>query len=1661
MTEHDRNGQLAANTHLTTENHAKNVAGAIRVRGKSAKNKAKSQKQTQANPEPLSASSSQDVKEANAAISLISVLEALAAMSPKAKIASTATDTPTSQTTQKLASRSASSSPEPFDDDFILGTGGSGTTVGTPNDDDMLSAEEDEERWCDDGSDNSVTPPSGRAADALPSVKQSNEEIQVQVEYWGKTLADAPVLLDLPTDHPRPPQQSFAGSRLPIQFGTSLTEPLRKLAKEYKVDSSTIMLAAWSIFLSRLSGQEDIVIGINNTVSNQVGHEEHHDKTFPLRIDLSGNPSGTQLLERVRQATVTAEAYQGLSLAKIIEVATPTINKSFAPLFQAAFHWPKQKWQPSSLEATQAPSDPIRVHVDLELHLHGIGKEIVGELRFAKALFNVDSIKRYVGYLKAILSSFTKDAAGPVATIDILSSSEKSLLLDSWNETSATYPDHLCIHQLFEHQVGLTPQATALVYGDKELSYSNLDTKANQLAHLLIELGVRPDTPVAICVDRSPAMVISVLAVLKAGGAYVPLDPSYPVERLSGILDDAMPALLLADMTGRITLEGAGLTHLVIIDPNDQLSSPSTRPQVSGLTSRHLAYIIYTSGSTGKPKGVMVEHRGVTSLISSRPAYYGVSPSSRVLQFTSLSFDVSVSELFMALCSGASLYLLEDHFRLDQRELWGFLARHSITHVTATPSLLQNCTSLTPMTTPVTFITGGEVLSAALLRELKTLVPEGSVFSEYGPTEATIAATAFKCTLDSNGDVMPIGRPLSNKRIYILDQYRQPVPLGAVGEIYIGGVGVARGYLNKPGLTAQVFVDDPFSEDAKAQMYKTGDLARYLPDGNIFFIGRVDHQVKIRGFRIELGEIEARLADYPLVQAAVVVALGEGSNKRLVAYVVAEPDDQLINTLRSYLASSLPDHMVPAAFVRLDVLPLSPNGKVDRRALPAPGADAFASSAYEPPQGETETILAHIWTELLHLDRVSRSDNFFALGGHSLQVVGMLERLRRRGLTASVSAVYSSPVLSDLAQATGKHVEAVIPSNLITLQTTKLSPELLPLINLTQNDIDQIIDQTPDGLENIQDIYALSPLQDGILFHHLLATEGDPYLRSTQMAFESRDLLDRYLQAFQTVVNRHDILRTAFAWKSISTPAQVVWRQAPLHIREVWLDPASGPTLEQLNKRFHPSHYRIDLTQAPLSQFIIAQEINGRWLLLQLMHHLIGDHTAAEMMNQEIERILQGQEHTLSAPQPFRNLVALAHKGLDQDSHEQFFKEMLADIEEPAFPFGMSEVDHNGAEIVESHQILPQDLNDRLRLQAKQLGVGLASLCHVALAQVIARASGQDRVVFGTVVAGGTQADDQDNRVMGFAINTLPFRCDVESDSVRESVKKAHKRLAELLDHEHASLSVAQRCSGVASGTPLFSVLLNFLHSAISQKGNSKSSEMEFVSEEEQVHYKGIELIGGQERTNYPFTVTVEDFGTAIGLTALIIQPIDPVRVGGYIRQALESLVDALERTPDNLTCELDVLPQEERELLLRTWNPVAADFPRHQTIHGMLEDQVKRTPDAIAVVYDGQEITYSDLNTRANRLSHRLIELGVKPDTLVAICVERSPTMVIAASAVLKAGGAYVPLDPTYPRDRLVGILEDAKPAILLADTIGHDTLWGAGVQPGEQRGKVADGHM
>ena len=1210
-----------------------------------------------------------------------------------------------------------------------------------------------------------------------------------------------------------------------------------------------------------------------------------------------------------------------------------------------------------------------------------------------------------------------------------------------FNNTAAPYPSTRLFHELFEEQVELRPDTEAVVYEGESLTYADLNAWANRLARILRAHGAAPEQLVAVCAERSTEMVVALLAVLKSGAAYVPLDPNYPEDRLARMLEASAPRVLLVQRRLRHRLPP--VTAAVVELDGDMEAIRRENPANLNaadidLHPDNLAYAIYTSGSTGVPKGVMVAHRNMLYFWSAleQRVFRNHPNSQRISWNAAFSFDASV-QILVQLLAGRTLCILPEAVRADAQATLEFITRNRLQAFDCTPSQLPPLLAVGLMKAdqyPKVVLVGGEEIGRELwsaLQKSSTLV----FYNVYGPTECTVECTI--ATINDSPDGRSrrgpnIGGPIENARIHILDaQYRQ-VPVGMEGEIYVAGEGVSRGYLRRPDLTAEQFLADPFSMDPGGRMYRTGDLGRWQPDGTVDYLGRNDQQVKIRGFRIELGEIESQLMHHPQVAEAVAIVREDTKgDKRLVAYFTSgSPLPIRAFDLRSHLQKVLPDYMIPGAYVRLERLPLTPNGKLNRQALPPPGPGSHAVREYSEPQGARERVLAEIWARVLGVQRVGRDDNFFELGGNSLLIVKMLEQLRQEGLFTQLQSVYRQPTVSGLADLLTERASKLleVPPNRIQVGYPEITPEMLPLVDLGPGQIQQIVNTVPGGAANIKDIYPLAPLQEGILFHHLLTRNGgDTYILPTLFSLSSRDKLNELIEALQKVTERHDVMRTAVLWEQLPRPVQVVYRQVSLPVEECALERGRDP-VEQLDELMRPERHRLDLRRAPSMKLQIAADPDGvQWYAVLLIHHLAHDHESIDTLLAELAAFLKGDPAGLPEPVPYRNHVAQSLAAAQQRDSEAFFRRKFGDVDEPTAPFGLVDVRGDGSRIEEARQVLDSNLARRIRAQARNRNVSPATVFHAAWALFIATVSGRDDVVFGTMLLGRLQGSAGSQRILGMFINMLPLRLRMQGTTARELIEQTQQELVDLLEHEQASLAVAQRCSGIAGGAPLFSSLLNYLHSA-------PGAQNELAP--------GVEIIKSKEWTNYPLALSVEDHGEGFVLIPQSDRSIDPHRVLSYMTTALQSLITALEDTPDIPALALSILPSEERHRVVVEFNSARASYPRDRLIHELFEEQARALPDQVALCFEGDSLTYAQLNARSNQLARFLRAAGVGPDRIVGICVERGLQMVVGLLGILKAGGAYLPLDPSYPRERLAYMLNAAGPAVVVTQKHLHDCL-------------------
>lgn len=859
--------------------------------------------------------------------------------------------------------------------------------------------------------------------------KLASPELDRQWDYWQQKLAGELPVLNLPTDKPRPPVQTYNGVSQYFTLNEELSQGIRELAKKTGTTPYAIVLAAFQVLLLRYTNQSELLIGcpmagrIDPELEKIVGYFVN---PVVLRANIAGNPTFEELITKTRQTLFEALDYQELPFPLLVKKLQPERDPSRSPLFQAALVWDRSRQgEDNSAEATRnelildyVAMEQRGAELDILLTLFDSGESLAGTWRYNTDLFATTTIERMAGNFQTLLEGIVANPERPITELPILTKAEEHQLLIEWNKTQTDYSQDKCIHFLFEAQVAKTPDAVAVVFEEQQLTYQELNNRANQLAKYLCNLGVKPDVLVGISVERSIEMLVGLLGILKAGGAYVPLDPKYPQERLSYMLADSGIKVLLTQQSLLETLPPTSV-RVVCLDTDWQMieCQPEDNLERESFLG-NLAYVIYTSGSTGKPKGVLIEHQGLCNLAQVHRNIFDVKSTSNVLQFASVSFDASVSEIFMALTSGATLVLGTASQLMPGDDLRQILVERGITHVTLPPSVLA-VLSINELPALGQIIVAGETCPSELVNQWSV---GRRFFNAYGPTESTVCATIAEINEDS--EKITIGRPIANTQVYILNSYLQPVPIGVIGELYIGGDGLARGYLNRRELTAEKFMFNPFSNQAEARLYKTGDLARYLPDGSIEFRGRADNLVKIRGFRIELGEIETTLAQHSDVSEAVVIVREDvPGDQQLVAYIVSESQSTATSSkLRSFLKAKLPNYMVPSAFVTLTKLPLTPNGKINRRALPKPdGSNNLEKDTYVAPRNELERQIATVWKQVLHLEKVGTHENFFDLGGHSLLLAQVQSKLGKQlqGIIdkdISVMNLFTYPTISELAQ---------------------------------------------------------------------------------------------------------------------------------------------------------------------------------------------------------------------------------------------------------------------------------------------------------------------------------------------------------------------------------------------------------------------------------------------------------------------------------------------------------------------------------------------------------------------------------------------------------------------------------------------------------------------
>ncbi|MEU9866180.1 amino acid adenylation domain-containing protein, partial [Streptomyces sp. NPDC047971] len=1335
-----------------------------------------------------------------------------------------------------------------------------------------------------------------------------------QITYWRERLADSPEELELPTDRTRPSVASHRGHVAPLSVPAEVHARLAAVARAEGVTTFMVLHAALATLLSRLGAGTDIPLGTSvagrtdEALDDLVGFFVN---TLVMRTDLSGDPTFRDVLAQVRGTVLSAFKHQDVPFEKLVEELAPARSLARHPLFQVMLT--VQNNQRTVVD----PSDPAAegravgtraAKFDLDVSVRelfdptGAPAGLRGSVTAAADLFDAASVERLAARFTRVLDQATARPDRALSSIWVLDESERHRVLTGWNDTADDRQPPL-VHALFERWADLTPDAVALVAEGKGISYGELDARANRIAHYLAGQGIGAEAVVGLCLPRGVDMIAGILGAWKAGAGYLPVDPGQPTDRIAYMLRDSRAALVLT--TGDLFDElPAGRSRLVAIDDafvEMQLAAASTDRPERHVAPQSLAYVIYTSGSTGQPKGVAVTHGGVANYVSSVPERVGFGRAgARYALLQAQATDLGNTVVFASLATGGELHILDEGAVTDPQAVAAYLAEHRIDHFKAVPSHLAALSAaggVDGVLPAGSLVLGGEAASPVWLRELITAAGDREVHNHYGPTETTIGVATTRLTAEDVAEgVAPIGTPVANTRFYLLDAYLQPAPIGVVADLYVSGAQVARGYVGREALTAERFVANPY--ESGRRMYRTGDRAKWTADGQVVFAGRADDQVKIRGFRIEPGEVQGAVAAHPLVaQAAVTAREDIPGDRRLVAYVAMADTDgdatALPQAVIRFAAQRLPEHMVPSAVVVLDALPLTGNGKLDRKALPAP---EYASGGGRGPSNAREEILCAAFAEVLGLDGVGVDDDFFRLGGHSLLAIRLVEILRGRGVTVSVRALFQTPTPAGLAASAGAQ-QVDVPPNLIPAGATEITPEMLPLVDLTADEIATVVATVDGGAANVADVYPLAPLQEGLLFHHLLADGGDDaYVLPTVVEFDSRERLDTFLGALQNVLDRHDIFRTSIVWEGVREPVQVVWRHATLPVTEVTLDEArtgeAGGSNDAVADLVAAGGSTMDLGEAPLIRVHAARGAGkDQWLALVRVHHMVRDHTAIEVLMAEVRAFLEGRGAELPEPLPFRTFVAQTRGAVERSEHERYFVDLLGDVTEPTAAFGVADVRGDGADSTRQAVPFDDDLTARLRDVSRRLGASPATLMHVAWARVLAAVSGREDVVFGTILFGRMDAGEGAGRVPGPFLNTLPVRVRTDRLGALASVTAMRDQLAELLEHEHAPLTVAQQASGMPGSAPLFTTLFNYRH-------NGRGADT--GAREPGQGMDGIRTVFSHERTNYPLLVSVDDNGDDLWVAVDAVAPIDPRVVGEFVRTAAGNLVSALESVLDH-----------------------------------------------------------------------------------------------------------------------------------------------------------------
>ncbi len=1447
--------------------------------------------------------------------------------------------------------------------------------------------------------------------------------------YWKKYLDG----LDQKTELCSKPKISSEKYRRRVSGFTlphETVQGLKGLAASNEATLSHVLNCIWAILLQKYNNTNDVVFGIVTSGRNIDVHEMDRAvglliNTVPIRVKAGQNDTFKSLLRKIRDDLKEnlALGYVGLPS---IQNCTGIKDGLFDNII-AFENYPVEDIKSDSskiqkIETREQTSYDITVTISSR-------RELCIRFTYNANVYEESFIERIQGHIIRMIHQVLLDETDNLKEIDIMTEDEKSFILNGINDTCVDYPREKTVHTLFEEQAERTPENIALTFEKQKLTYRALNKRANRLARVLREKGVKPDTIVAMIAERSPEMIIGLLAILKAGGAYLPLDPAYPGDRIRYTLADSGTKILL---TTHALLKSVNFDGEIIDLKDERLNAWDDGNLQNINTPGDLAYIIYTSGTTGRPKGVMLEHKNIVRLMFNERMQFDFNEKDVWTMFHSYCFDFSVWEMYGALLFGGRLVLVSKDTAIDTEAYLKLLKEEKVTVLNQIPtpfySLMNkelNCGTRVLQLRYVIF--GGEALKPEMLKEWIKKYPETKLVNMYGITETTVHVTYKEIREEEiNQKVSNIGKSIPTLTIYIMDKDLKLLPIGVPGELCVGGEGVGRGYLNRKELTLQKFVSNPYKGGDR--IYKSGDLARLLDNGDIEYLGRIDHQVKIRGFRIELGEIESQLLAHPSVREAVVAANEDANhNKYLCAYLVADTE-LTVSALRSHLSKVLPEYMIPSYFMQLEKMPLTSNGKLDRKHLSRLKENMDTGLDYVGPRDRQEEILAEVWAEVLSIEKagIGIKDSFFSIGGDSIRAISLISLINKAlHVNIQIGDLYAYPTIEALSEYLNLETAAVKDG-----ETAEAKRELALFKQRILND-KQLAAKLP---LDVEDFYPMSSIEQGMVYHSTKEDEKAVYHDQLVYPIKDGDFhLKSFEKALSLMISKHNILRTSFHIEDFDTPVQAVRKQIKPDIKQIDLQNMSkieqGEYINRYLELDRKRHFDMSGLLWRIRLFSLDKE---KIYLILIAHHAILDGWSVALFVTELMniyfKIKAGEDFTqVQLKQSYKDFV-LDQMIVKKDKEIiDYWKNELRDYKR--LNLYLNPAQEAGA----NHKInkLTYPLNraflDKLRDVAKKYNIGVKTLCFAAYAYIFNMLSYENDIVVGLVENNRPICDNGD-RILGCFLNTVPVRLRFDKAMTWERlIKTVEQKLVNLKLFGRLPLFEITNAIGEKSGhgNSLFDTVFNYMDFHIYEE----------ITRKDMTHVELEVPINGHAATNTLFDFSLNNTFGRFDISLHYSEAVCTEKQAGKFITYFINILNMFISNPQKIVNKVDIFGSEERDKLLYRWNHTDAAYP-DKTIHALFEEQVERTPDNMAIVFENRRLTYSALNRKANRLARTLREKGVKPESIVAIRVERSPEMAIGMLAILKAGGAYLPIDPKYPAERARHMLEDSRANILLTQS-------------------------